>query len=81
LSNAGRERAGRAVNTATDRLGHSTGSITRDEVFASTVKPGFNNVIDVFHVVNRSEIPVRLSVDERNAGGGIRLRDELFRLR
>jgi hypothetical protein len=50
-------------------------------VFASTVKPGFNNVIDVFHVVNRSEIPVRLSVDERNAGGGIRLRDELFRLR
>jgi hypothetical protein len=50
-------------------------------MFASTIKLGFNNAIDVFHVVNRSEIPVRFSVDKRNAGGGIRLRDDLFRLR
>jgi hypothetical protein len=59
----------------------SAGSITRDELLGSTVKLGFNNVIDAFHVVNRSDIPVRFFVDERNSGGGIRLTDELFRLR
>jgi hypothetical protein len=42
---------------------------------------GFNNVIDAFHVVNRGEIPVRFFSDERKNGGGIRLTDELFRLR
>jgi hypothetical protein len=42
---------------------------------------GFNNVIDAFHIVNRGEIPIRFFIDERKAGGGIRLIDELFRLR
>jgi hypothetical protein len=44
-------------------------------------KLGFNNVIDAFHIVNRGEIPIRFFVDDRKSGGGIRLTDELFRLR
>jgi HNH endonuclease len=55
--------------------------LSRHELIGSTVKLGFNNVIDAFHVVNRSDIPVRFFVDERSSGGGIRLTDELFRLR
>jgi hypothetical protein len=38
-------------------------------------------VIDAFHVVNRGEIPIRFFTDERGKGGGIRLTDEVFRLR
>ena len=45
------------------------------------MKLGFNNVNDAFHVVNRSDIRVRFFVDVRSSGGGIRLADELFRLR
>jgi len=52
-----------------------------DELIAATVKLGFNNVVDAFHVVNRADIPVRFFMDERNSGGGIRFTDELFRLR
>jgi 5-methylcytosine-specific restriction endonuclease McrA len=42
---------------------------------------GFNNVIDALHVVNRADIPIRFFTDERKSGGGIRLTDELYRLR
>jgi hypothetical protein len=57
------------------------GSISRDELIGSTAKLGFNNVIDAFHVVKRGDIPVRFFMDERKSGGGIRLTDELFKLR
>lgn len=57
------------------------GKISRTQLIEQTAKLGFNNVIDAFHVVNRGEIPVRFFVDERRLGGGIRLTDELFRLR
>jgi len=57
-----------------------SGKITKDELLGQTAKLGFNNVIDAFHVVNREEIPIRFFVDERKQGG-IRLTDELFRLR
>lgn len=59
----------------------NAGKIAQDELIGQTVKLGFNNVLDAFHVVNRSDIPVRFFVDERSSGGGIRLTDELFRLR
>jgi|SRR5215475_10038502 len=57
------------------------GRLPKDELIGQTTKLGFNNVIDRFHVVNRGEIPIRFFVDERKSGGGIRLTDELFRLR
>src|SRR5262249_20779356 len=57
------------------------GSIGRDELIGSTAKLAFGDVIDRFHVVNRGDIPVRFYMDERKSGGGIRLTDELFKLR
>jgi hypothetical protein len=57
------------------------GKLPKAELIGQTAKLGFNNVIDAFHIVNRGEIPVRFFVDERQGGGGIRLTDELFRLR
>jgi hypothetical protein len=57
------------------------GKLSKDELVGQTAKLGFNNVIDAFHIVNREEIPIRFFTDERKSGGGIRLTDELFRLR
>ena len=57
------------------------GKLSQDELIGQTAKLGFNNVIDAFHTVNRDEIPIRFFVDERKTAGGIRLTDELFRLR
>jgi hypothetical protein len=56
------------------------GDATEDELRARTVELGFNNVIDAFHVVDRTEIPERFFVDERQTAKGIRLTDNLRRL-
>ena len=42
--------------------------ITEDELGKITVKYGFVNVIDAFHIVNQGEIPIRFYVDERQNG-------------
>ena len=57
------------------------GKLSKADLIGQTAKLGFNNVIDAFHIVNREEIPIRFFTDERKNGGGIRLTDELFRLR
>jgi len=61
------------------------GEITQDELLVTTSRLGFVNVIDAFHVVNGQETPTRFFIDERKSGGksakGIRLTDELFRLK
>jgi hypothetical protein len=57
------------------------GRLSKDQLIVQTSRLGFNNVIDAFHIVNRDEIPIRFFVDERQSNGGIRLTDELFRLR
>lgn len=55
--------------------------ITESELHAATAKLGFVNVIDAFHVVGRSEIPLRFFVDERETSTkGIRLTDSLLSL-
>jgi hypothetical protein len=55
--------------------------VSEDELAEATVRLGFNNVIDAFHVVAGGEVGVRFFADER-AGSppGIRLTDEAFRL-
>ncbi len=46
-----------------------------------TVKLGFNNVLDAFHIVNRQEVDKRFFVDERHSSTkGIRLTDNFFKL-
>lgn len=59
---------------------HSQGITSKDELIGHTVKLGFNNVIDAFHNVNRSEVPQRFFIDERSSSGGIRLTENFFKL-
>jgi len=57
------------------------GEIELDERLNSTVRLGFVNVIDAFHVVGSGELPVRLFHDDRqSAQPGIRLTDALLEM-
>lgn len=59
----------------------NSGSITHDELISTTVKLGFNNVIDAFHVVNNGAIPIEFYKKEYNGRNKkIILTDDLFEL-
>ena len=59
----------------------NAGELSYDQLINTTVKLGFNNVIDAFHVVNRSEIPIRFyDKDYSTSGKRIILTDDVFRL-
>lgn len=59
---------------------HNAGELTRDALTDITVRRGFNNVIDAFHIVNQGEIDKRFFIDERKTHKGIRLTENFFRL-
>jgi hypothetical protein len=59
----------------------NSNDITADQMVKETVRLGFNNVIDAFHVVNLGEIPRRFFVDDRKTKKGITLTDNMFLLR
>ena len=61
-------------------LAFNNKDIDKDRLIATTVKLGFNNVIDAFHNVNNNEIEKRFFVDERRASIGIRLTDNFYKL-
>jgi hypothetical protein len=54
--------------------------IDKDKLTDQTVRLGFNNVIDAFHVVGQSEVQKRFYIDERSENGGIRITDEFSSL-
>lgn len=54
----------------------NNGEIDKDALVKETVRYGFNNVIDAFHVVGNAEIPKRFYLDERAENDGIRITDE-----
>lgn len=60
------------------------GDLSEVTLVGTTVRLGFNNVIDAFHVVGSGPVPVRFFEDERSGsrggGGAIRLTDDLRRL-
>jgi len=58
----------------------NTDQLSHDELIKQTVKLGFSNVIDAFHVVNNGEIDKRFFIDERKGNGGIRITDNFFEL-
>jgi 5-methylcytosine-specific restriction endonuclease McrA len=59
----------------------NVGSIDENALIRSTVKDGFNNVIDAFHHVNKADVPQRFFSDERSSQHkGIIITDELFKL-
>lgn len=60
---------------------YNAGTVGKDELIATTVKLGFNNVIDAFHNVGSSELGENFFRDERSGKQkGITLTDSLFDL-
>jgi hypothetical protein len=51
----------------------NAGELTQPQLVEQTVRLGFNNVIDAFHVVGSKEIPQRFFLDERRREKGIRI--------
>ena len=59
----------------------NSGNITHDELISTTVRLGFNNVIDAFHVVNNGAIPIEFYKKEYNVRNKkIILTDNIFEL-
>jgi len=56
------------------------GAIGETDLRDKTVRLGFNNVIDAFHVVNGGDVPTRFFLDERKTNGGIRLTEAAHKL-
>jgi hypothetical protein len=54
--------------------------VSHTSLIDATVKLGFNNVIDAFHIVKSAEVPKRFFIDERKNRKGITLTDEFFKL-
>jgi hypothetical protein len=54
---------------------YNQGALSHDELISSTVRWGFENVLDAFHVVNQADVPHRFFVDERATDRAIRLTD------
>ena len=53
----------------------NTDTLTQTQLVDTTVKLGFNNVIDAFHRVGEADVPKRFFIDERKTLGGIRITD------
>jgi hypothetical protein len=56
------------------------GEIDHEGLVKGTIRFGFQNVIDAFHVVNGYGIPQPFFIDERATAGGIRLTDTFFQM-
>jgi 5-methylcytosine-specific restriction endonuclease McrA len=56
------------------------GEIAEQQLIETTVQSGFNNVIDAFHVVGPSAVPISFFNDERSGGGGVRITDNFAEL-
>lgn len=60
---------------------YNEGSVTGDELRVATVRLGFNNVIDAFHVVGQGEVGIRFFEDDRKSSDpGIVFTEELHQL-
>lgn len=56
------------------------GEINKEELINSTIKLGFVNVIDAFHIVGNGEIPTKFFSGQRKKEKGITVDDNLFAL-
>jgi hypothetical protein len=59
---------------------YNKGEVNKDKLVDETVRRGFNNVIDAFHIVNQDETAKRFFIDERTKNSGIRITDEFSKL-
>ena len=58
----------------------NSGKVSENQLIDQTVRLGFNNVIDAFHIVGREPIEKSFFVDERKTQGGIKITDEFSML-
>lgn len=58
----------------------NAGELSQQQLVEQTVRLGFVNVIDAFHIIGREEVPQRFFVDERSSGGGIRVTESFSKL-
>ena len=59
----------------------NNGEITENQKIDTTVRLGFTNVIDAFHVVGNQDVPIRFFSDERKSSQpGIRLTENFINL-
>jgi hypothetical protein len=61
-------------------VGFNKGEVSQAQLIESTVRRGFNVVLNAFHNVNSAEIDKRFFIDERKTHKGIRLTDNFFLL-
>jgi hypothetical protein len=82
LSRADKQATSRSSQFLDACRAFNKGEFPEDRLQQTTVRLGFNNVIDAFHVVGSGTVPARFFADERGTGASpaIRLTDELRRL-
>lgn len=56
------------------------GKLSEEQLVEQTIRHGFVNVIDAFHVVGQGEISERFYLDERKENNGIRITDAFSQL-
>ena len=59
---------------------YNANKLTDNELIEATIRHGFVNVIDAFHIVGQGDIEKRFFNDEREANAGIRITDEFSQL-
>ena len=59
---------------------YNANKLTDNELIEATIRHGFVNVIDAFHIVGQGDIEKRFFNDEREANAGIRITDEFSHL-
>jgi hypothetical protein len=58
----------------------NAGELNQQGLAEETVRLGFNNVIEAFHVIGRDEVPTRFFADERRRNRGIRITEAFSQL-
>ncbi len=56
------------------------GELTQQGLVDATVRDGFGDVLDAFHIVSGADVPKRFFVAERKPSGAIRLTEDFFEL-
>jgi len=59
----------------------NSGEISEAKLVDETLSTGFRYVLDAFHIVGRSPIPIKFFIDDRKNSNGIRLTEEIMQLR
>ena len=52
----------------------------KDKLVSATIKGGFNNVIDAFHIVGSGPIDLQFFIDQRREHAGLRITDEFSKI-